>query len=142
MSGITDLNSGVVFGLITMVTWGWWLVFADFASESVDPVTAAAISYLVATALTVAYAVVSDASLAVTAEGGLFAVAAGVFAATGLVATYVGLSVGSTATVSTVGALYFVVAAVIGMAVLGDAVTLTKAAGVAFAVVALVLITR
>lgn len=131
-----------MLGVITMLSWGLWLVFADFASESIDPVTAAAISYVVAAALAVGYVVVSDASLAVTPRGGLFAVVAGAFTAVGLVATYVGLSLGSTATVSTIGALYFVVAAVIGMAVLGDAVTVSKAAGVAAAVLALVLLTR
>jgi len=72
----------------------------------------------------------------------LFAVAAGVVIAVGLVATYVGLSVGLMATVSTIGALYFVVVAIIGMAFLGEAVTPSKAAGVALAVVALVLLTR
>ena len=136
------MNAGVVFGVITMLSWGVWLVLADVASESIDPLTAAAISYVVAAALTVAYAVGSDASLAVTGRGALFAVAAGVFAAGGLVATYVGLSVGSTTTVSTIGALYFVVAAAIGVAVLGDGLTVSKAAGVVLAVLALVLIAR
>ena len=136
------MNAGVVFGVITMLSWGVWLVLADVASESIDPLTAAAISYVVAAALTVAYALGSDASLAVTGRGALFAVAAGVFAAGGLVATYVGLSVGSTTTVSTIGALYFVVAAAIGVAVLGDALTPSKAAGVVLAVLALVLIAR
>lgn len=124
-----------------MVTWGLWVVAATYASESIAPVTAAAISYAVATALTVGYVIVSGASLAVTPKGGVFAVVAGVFAAIGLVATYVGLSIGSTATVTTVGALYFVVAALIGITILGDPVSPSKVAGIILAVVAIALIT-
>ena len=124
-----------------MVTWGLWITFADYASESIDPVIAAAISYGTATVLTIGYVFASDASLAITPRGGVFAIVAGVFAAVGLVATYIGLSIGSTGTVTTIGALYFVVAAVIGMTVLGDSFSISKVAGVGLAIVAIVLIT-
>lgn len=139
---IPSTSSGAFFGITTMLAWGLWLVLADIASESIDPVTAAAISYVVAAIMAVSYALFSDASLAINARGGFYSIIAGVFAAVGLVATYIGLSLGSTATVSTIGALYFAVAAIIGIAVLGESVTLTKAAGVFLAVIALILITR
>src|SRR6056297_4353740 len=100
--------------LITMLTWGLWITFANYASKSIDPVTAAAISYGTAMILTIGYGIASGASPTITPRGGTFAVVSGVFAAMGLVATYIGLSIGSTATVTTIGALYFVVAAVIG----------------------------
>lgn len=135
------MSSGVLFGVITMLTWGLWITFANYASESIDPVTAAVISYGTATILTIGYGIASDASLTITPRGGAFAVVAGVFAAVGLVATYIGLSIGSTATVATIGALYFVVAAAIGMTVLGDPFSISKAAGVVLAIVAIVLIT-
>lgn len=135
-------DSAALFGSITMVTWGLWMVFGTAASESIDPKTAAAISYLVAATLAVAYVLVSDASLVVTARGGLLAVVAGVFAAIGLIATYLGLSLGSTTTVATIGAMYFVVATIIGMIALGDEVTTTKLAGVVFAAVGVILIAR
>ncbi len=44
--------------------------------------------------------------------------------------------------VSTLGAMYFVVAAIIGIVVLGDDVTITKFTGIAFAGLSIVLITR
>ncbi|MFC5973319.1 EamA family transporter [Halomarina salina] len=139
---LPDVGPGVLFGAITMVAWGVWLVLGNAASESIDPRTAAAISYVVAATLAVVYVLVSDASLVVTPRGGLLAVVAGVFTAIGLVSTYIGLSVGTTTTVSTVGAMYFVVAALIGMAVLGDELTARKVAGLAFAALGVALIAR
>ncbi len=140
--GFPEINSAFFFGSITMVTWGIWVVLGNAASESIDPRTAAAISYLVAGPLALGYIIVSDASLAITARGGLLAGTAGLFTGIGLISMYVGLSGGSTTTVSTLGAMYFVIAAVIGMVVLGDEITITRLAGIAFAVIGVVLVTR
>ncbi|WP_338737653.1 DMT family transporter [Haloplanus salilacus] len=140
--GFVEVDSGILFGSITMVTWGIWTVLGNAASESIDPRTAAAISYLVAGLLALGFLLVSDASLAVTARGGLLAGVAGLFTGAGLISMYIGFSHGSTTIVATLGAMYFVVAAIISMAVLGDEVTLTKFAGIAFAGLSIVLITR
>jgi uncharacterized membrane protein len=134
------VNAAVLFGFGTMLAWGFWIEFSDVVSESIDPVTAAAISYVAAAVVTVAYALSSDASLVVTERGLLFSLVAGVFAAVGVISTFVGLSVGSTAVVSTVGGMYFVTATVVGVAFLGDSLTLTTCAGICLAVVAIVLI--
>lgn len=136
------MNSAVLFGLITMVAWGFWIVVGNAASESIDPRTAAAISYLVATPLAIGYVIVSDASLVITARGGLLAAVAGLLTGIGLIATYTGLSIGSTTVVSTLGAMYFVVSAIIGMVILGDEVTMTRLVGIAFAAIGVVLVTR
>ncbi|WP_122089197.1 EamA family transporter [Halalkalicoccus subterraneus] len=140
--GVPGVNSAVVFGSLTMVSWGIWIVVGNAASESMDPTTAAAISYLVATLLAVGFVVVSGASLAITPRGGALAGVAGLFAGIGFVSMYVGLSHGSTTVVSTLGAMYFVVAALIGMAVLGDEITTTRVAGLLLAGVAVVLVAQ
>jgi uncharacterized membrane protein len=132
--------NAVVFGLGTMIAWGVWIVLGDVASNSIDPVTAAAISYVAAAVVAVGYALVSDASFVVTSRGVAFAAAAGVAAAVGVVSTFVGVSVGSTAVVSTVGGMYFVAAAAIGVLVLGESVSPTTVAGIGLAVVAIALI--
>jgi drug/metabolite transporter (DMT)-like permease len=137
-----ELDSAVSFGLITMVSWGIWIVVGNAASESIDPRIAAAISYLTAGLLALGYIVVSDASVAVTARGGVLAGVAGLFTGTGLISMYVGFTRGSTTVVSTLGAMYFVVAAVIGVVVLGDELTTTRVAGIAFAVIGVVLVSR
>ena len=132
----------MAFGSLTMVSWGIWIVLGNAASESMDPKTAAAVSYLVATLLAVGFVLVTDASLAITPRGGLLAGLAGLFAGIGFVSMYLGLATGSTTVVSTLGAMYFVVAALIGMAVLGDEVTTTRVAGLLFAGVAVVLVSH
>jgi len=139
---VPGIDSTVFFGLITMVTWGIWVVLGNAASESIDPRTAAAISYLVAGPLALGYVLVSDASLVITAKGGLLAGTAGLFTGIGLISMYVGLSGGSTTVISTLGAMYFVVAAFIGMVILGDEVTATRLAGIAFAIVGVMLVSH
>ena len=136
------MQSAVTFGLLTMVSWGVWIVVGNAASESMDPRTAAAISYLVAALLAVGFVLVSGASLSVTPRGVTLAGVAGLFAGIGFVSMYVGLSLGSTTVVSTLGAMYFVVAAFIGIAVLGDELTTTRVAGLLLAGIAVVLVAQ
>ncbi len=139
---VPEINAAVAFGLLTMVSWGIWIVVGNAAAESIDPTTAAAISYVVAAILAVLYVLVSGASLTITPRGGALAGVAGVFAGIGFVSMYIGLSRGSTTVVSTLGAMYFVVAAFIGIAVLGDELTTTRAAGLLLAVVAVILVAQ
>ncbi|WP_042663350.1 EamA family transporter, partial [Haloferax sp. ATB1] len=77
-----------------------------------------------------------------TPRGGLLAGVAGLFTGIGLISMYIGFTHGSTTVVSTLGAMYFVVAAIIGMIILGDELTVTKLTGIAFAVVGIVLVTQ
>ncbi|MDS0473796.1 DMT family transporter [Natrinema sp. 1APR25-10V2] len=140
--GVPEVDSAVVFGSLTMVSWGIWIVLGNAASKSIDPKTAAAISYLVAALLAVGFVIVSGASLAITPRGGAIAGVAGLFAGIGFVSMYIGLSRGSTTVVSTLGAMYFVVAAFIGIAVLGDEITTTRVAGLLLAGVAVILVAQ
>lgn len=140
--GVPEIDSAVAFGSLTMVSWGVWIVLGNAASETIDPKTAAAISYLVAALLAVGFVIVSGASLTITPRGGVLAGVAGLFAGIGFVSMYIGLSRGSTTVVSTLGAMYFVVAAFIGMAALGDEITAARVAGLLLAGVAVVLVAR
>jgi transporter family protein len=134
------VNSAVLYGLGTMVAWGFWIVFGDVASNSIDPKTAAFVSYATAAVVTGGYVLAADASLAVTNRGLLFSVIAGIAAAVGVVSTFIGLTVGSTAVVSTIGGMYFVAAAVISVVALGEPVALNQVAGIGLAIAAIVVI--
>jgi transporter family protein len=136
------VNSAVLFGFGTMIAWGFWIVFGNVASNAIDPEMAAFVSYLTATVVTGVYVVLSDASLALTDQGLVFAGAAGVAAAIGVVSTFVGVTVGPTSIVATIGGLYFVTAAVISIVALGESVTATKVAGIGLALAAIVLINQ
>ncbi|MFD1599402.1 DMT family transporter [Halobellus rarus] len=136
------MNPAILFGLGTMLAWGFWITFGNVASNSIDPETAAFVSYLTATVVTGLYVIVSDASLAVTNRGLLYSAVAGVAAAIGVISTFVGVTVGSTAVVSTIGGMYFVTAAVISVAALGEPLSLQKVAGIGLALVAIVVINQ
>ena len=136
------MNPAILFGLGTMLAWGFWITFGNVASNSIDPETAAFVSYLTATVVTGLYVVVSDASLVVTNRGLLYSAVAGVAAAIGVISTFVGVTVGSTAVVSTIGGMYFVTAAVISVAALGEPLSLQKVAGIGLALVAIVVINQ
>jgi len=136
------VTSAAVFGLATMIAWGFWIVFGNVASNTIDPKLAAFLTYVTATAVTGGYLVVSDVSFAVTNRGLLFAAAAGVSAAIGVVATFVGVTVGSTSVVATIGGMYFLTAAVISIVALGEPLTANKVAGVGLALGAIVLLNQ
>jgi len=125
-----------------MIAWGFWIIFGNVASNAIDPETAAFISYLVATVVTGFYVVASDASFAVTNRAVLFAAVSGIAAAIGVVSTFIGVSVGSTAIVSTIGGMYFVTAALLSVAIYGEPLSLNKAVGLCLAVVAIVVINQ
>lgn len=136
------MNAAVLFGLGTMIAWGFWIAFGNIASTTMDPETAAFVSYAVAAVVSGAYVLVSDASLAVTNRGLLYSGAAGIMAAIGVVSTFVGVTVGSQSVVATIGGMYFITAAVIGVIAFGESVTLTKVAGIGLAVTAIVVINQ
>jgi len=136
------VNPAIVFGLGTMIAWGFWIIFGDVASNSIDPEMAAFLSYLTATIVAGLYVIASDASVAVTNRGLLYSAIAGVAAALGVLSTFVGVTVGSTAVVSTIGGMYFVTAAVISIVALGEPLSVQKAAAIGLALVAIVVINQ
>lgn len=125
-----------------MIAWGFWIVFGNVASNAIDPEMAAFVSYATAAIVTGVYAVTSDASLAVTNRGLVFSAVAGVAAAIGVVSTFIGVTIGPTSTVATIGGMYFITAAVISVLALGEPVSANKVAGIGLALGAIVLINQ
>lgn len=136
------MNSAILYGLVTMLAWGVWIVFGDVASNTIDPEMAAFVSYVVATVVAGIYVVVSDASLAVTNRGLVFSAVAGVGAVIGVVSTFIGASVGSATIVSTIGGMYFVTTAVISIVALGEPLSMNKVVGIGLALAAIVVINQ
>ncbi|WP_254280519.1 EamA family transporter [Haloarcula marina] len=132
----------ILFGLGTMVAWGFWIIFGDVASNTMDPETAAFISYATAAVATGLVVVVSNASLAVTNRGLVFAGVAGIAAALGVISTFIGVSVGSTTVVSTIGGMYFVTAALISIVAFDEPLSMTKVAGIGLAIAAIVVLNQ
>jgi uncharacterized membrane protein len=82
----------------------------------------------------------ADRRIEVTAEGVGVAAVAGVFAGVGAVAFYPDLAPGRTGIITTISALYFVVAALVGVGVFGESLGLRKVVGIGFAVLAVALL--
>ncbi|MFB6095461.1 MAG: EamA family transporter [Halodesulfurarchaeum sp.] len=136
------LRSAVLFGIVAMLGWGLWSVLAKLATRSLPPALAMVVSYATGAVIALGYVYAQRGSLTLPVEGVLLAGIAGVFAGIGGVAFYMGLNQGRAAVVTTVSALYFVVAALIGVVVLGETIDLYDVGGIGFAVLAVVLLAR
>lgn len=121
-----------------MVSWGLWTVLASLSTRTILPETSMILSYGAATVIALVYVIVVKQPGSLPIRGVTFALGSGVFAGVGAIAFYVGLSTGEVSTVTAVSALYFVVAAVIGLVVLGDPLEWTDIASIGFAVAAVV----
>jgi uncharacterized membrane protein len=130
-----------MYGVATMLAWGGWIILGEVAGRSIDPRTAAAISYVSATSIAVVYALVAGGGGQLTAVGVGFAVLAGVGAAIGVIATYVGIASGSTAVVATLGGMYFVIAAVLSIIFFDEPLDLQTVLGIGMAIMAIVVLT-
>ncbi|WP_135806466.1 EamA family transporter [Halorussus marinus] len=119
---------------VGMVTWGAWVVLADLATRTLEPEIAMAISYLVGAGVAVAYILSQGGAPAVTGVGAGYALAGGLFSGVGGVSYYAALQYGDASVVSTITALYFVVAAVLGVLFLGESLGARDAVGIALAV--------
>jgi uncharacterized membrane protein len=100
------------------------------------------VSYAAGVTLVVGYLAVSPVGVELPPRGVGFALLAGGASALGAVAFYAGLRSGRASIVTTVTALYFVVAAVLGVLVFGESVSGREVAGVGFAVAAVVLLAQ
>jgi drug/metabolite transporter (DMT)-like permease len=135
------VRTAVALGLVTMVLWGGWSATAKVATRYVAPETAMVVSYATGALVAFAYiAVAREGSLSLPPRGIALALAAGVFSGIGGIAFYAGLQQGESAVVTTVSAMYFIVAAIIGVLVLGETVGVREAAGIGLAVVAVALL--
>lgn len=133
-------RTALSLALVGMVAWGIWAVFAKFAARILAPEIAMVISYAAAISVAVVYALVQGVPAEFSTSGVAFAVAGGLFSGVGAVSYYAALRHGTAAVATTVTALYFVVAAVIGVVLLGESVSARDLAGIALAVGAVVLL--
>ena len=135
------MNQVVALALVGAIAWGVWAVLADLATRSMAPEVAMIVSYSVAIVVAGVYTWHRGTSLVGSDPTALwFAGLGGVAAGVGAVAYYMALQVGSAGIATTVTAMYFVVAAAIGIVVFGNVPEASDLAGIAAAVAAVALI--
>ena len=135
------MNHVVTLALIGAVAWGFWAFFADLATRSMAPEAAMIVSYTVAIGVAGVFIFYRGIELfgnEPTAIG--LAALAGVASGIGAVAYYAALQAGATGVATTVTAMYFVVAALLGVVLLGDSLGASDVVGIGAAVVAVTLI--
>jgi transporter family protein len=133
--------SPLTFAVVAMLAWGLWSVFATLATRTIVPEVAMVVSYVVGAGLATVYVLGRrGTSIELTQQGLAWSGAAGVASGVAAVAFYAGLHRGETGVVTTVSALYFVVAAVLGVLVLDDTMGTRELVGVAFAIAAVVML--
>ncbi|MFC4451449.1 EamA family transporter [Halorussus aquaticus] len=133
-------QTALAFALVAMLAWGLWAVFADFATRSLAPEVAMVVSYVAGIGVAVVYVLAQGQRPAFSSVGVGYAALGGLFSGIGAISYYVALQRGSAGVATTVTALYFVVAAVLGVLFLGDSLTTRDAAGIALAVGAVALL--
>ena len=133
---------GVVFALIGMVLWGFWAFFVKLALRDTSTEPVLLLSYVVATVVIGVYASIGlEESLGSLNLGVLgYTLAGGATAGLGTISYYVAIENGSVSTTTTVTGLYFVVAAALGMFLLGETISARRILGILFAIAAVVLI--
>lgn len=135
-------RTALLLASVGMVSWGVWAVFADLATRSLEPEVAMVISYLAGIAIAVAYIGSQGLSPTLSGTGVGYALAGGLFSGVGAVSYYAALQYGTSGVVTTVTALYFVVAAVLGVVFLGESVGPRDVAAIALAVGAVALLSE
>lgn len=135
-----EVSTGTALALLAAGAWGVWALFTKLATRTLVPEAVLVISYSVAILMGGGYLLATTGDVAVDTVGLGYAAAAGVATGAGSLLFYTSLRYGSVSVASTLVGLYFVVAAVLGVAFLGEAVTLRKVLGIGFAVVAVVLL--
>lgn len=133
----------IVFGVVAMLGWGLWSIFAKLATRTVPPALAMVISYVTGALIAFGYVYTQRGGFGtLPMDGVLLAAIGGVFAGIAGVAFYMGLEAGRASIITTVSALYFIVAVVLGVLFLGESVSLTDLGGIGFAVMAVLLLAQ
>ena len=133
-------RTALAFAGTAMVSWGLWAVFAELATRTLEPEVAMVVSYVAGITIAVAYILSQGLSPTISEVGVGYAVAGGLFSGIGAVSYYAALQRGTASVATTVTALYFVVAAILGVVFLGESVDLRDVAGIALAVGAVALL--
>lgn len=134
------VGSSILIAVAALVLYGAWAVASGVATRSLSAVNAVFLSYVASLAVVGAYVAASRKPITGSRVDVAFAVLSGVCLAAGTVGFYAALARGSMAVVSAIVALYFVIPAVVGVLYFDAALSATNLAGLALAVVAVVLV--
>jgi uncharacterized membrane protein len=132
--------ASVLLAVATLLLYGAWAVASGVATRSLSAPNAVLVSFVASLAVAGGFVLATRRPVTGSRVDIAFAAAAGVCLAAGSITFYAALARGNVAVVSAIAALYFVVPAVVGVAYLDARLSATNVAGLALAVVAVVLV--
>ena len=134
------VGSSVLVAVVALVLYGAWAVTAGVATRSMTPVNAVFVSYVAGIAVAGGYVLWTRQPMTGSRVDLAFAAVSGLCLAAGTIGFYAALARGNMAVVSAIVALYFVIPAVVGVLYFDAALSATNVAGLALAVVAVILV--
>jgi transporter family protein len=133
-------QTAFALALVATVSWGLWVVFARLAGETLTGETIVVITYLVGGAVGVGALLLRGTVPTLSSTATTYAVASGLFFGIGGLAYYAAIRRGTTATATTVAAMYFVVASLLAFVFLGEPLRVRDGIGIGLGVGAVLLL--
>jgi len=136
------IASGLLFALVAMVAYAFWAIGAEMATRTLAPEIVAFITYSTGAVLFSGYLFVRPEPVEMPPIGTAFgfALATGAIMCIGTLTYYRGLQFGDPTAVTTIAAMYFVLAALLDIMLLGNPLSTTDAIGLALAALAVTFI--
>ncbi|MFC5970920.1 EamA family transporter [Halomarina salina] len=138
---MVDFSNAYTYAVGALLCWGVWGIAAKYSVERLDNMSVLLVTYVVGIGLVLALDPTSP--LDVTFDSGLaFSALAGLSMSLGSVMFYRALDLGQLSGVTAIPALYFVVAFVYGVVVLGEPTNPSQIGGIGLACVAVLLLVQ
>ena len=138
---MVDLSSAYSYAVGALLLWGVWGIAANYSVERMDNAAVVLVTYAVG--LAVVFAIDPGVLGNVRLDSGFaFSALAGLSMSLGTVLFYRALDMGQLSGVTAIPALYFVIAFIYGVVVLGESTNPSQIAGVAMACLAVALLVR
>ncbi|WP_157533222.1 EamA family transporter [Haloferax profundi] len=135
-------SSVLMLALLSTVAYGVWAALAQVASRKLSPELTVVISCSFAAVTIGAYILHNGGQVPRSASGLAFALLTGLALSIAMLSFYRGVEIGSTAIVSPIVALYFVVAAILGVVFFEETLHMNDFVGIGFAIASIVLISQ
>jgi len=136
------MGKTVTFAVGAMLLYTGWAFLAKLATDGIPSEQAVVYTYVAGISVAVSYVAISEEAIVTNLGSISIALAAGVFLGAGTLSYYLALSGGSAAISTAISGMYILGTAVLAIAFLDETLTVTQLAGLACAVVAVVLLSR
>jgi len=136
------MGKTVTFAVGAMLLYTGWAFLAKLATDGIPSEQAVVYTYVAGISVAVSYVAISEEAIVTNLGSISIALAAGVFLGAGTLSYYLALSGGSAAISTAISGMYILGTAVLAIVFLDETLTVTQLAGLACAVVAVVLLSR